>query len=174
MLYAFCPFCGNKYTQDVWPRYCESCKKKVWRNPLPVVVIELAVDYYPANKGSELLIIKRANDPHIDEWALPGGFLEVGETWQEGASRELFEEVGIKIEPEKLILLNALSSPTNSNLLLFCRARTSKAMIPTKFTPNSEVSEIKLISEPEPLAFPLHQQMVKEFFQYNGPQTWLK
>ena len=43
-----------------------------------------------------ILLIKRKNDPGKGEWALPGGFVEVGETILESAYRELEEETGIK------------------------------------------------------------------------------
>lgn len=47
---------------------------------------------------SQILLIKRKNDPFKDSWALPGGFLEEFENLQEGARRELLEETGIKVE----------------------------------------------------------------------------
>ncbi len=45
-----------------------------------------------------ILLIKRKNDPGKGDWALPGGFVEVGETVLESAYRELEEETGITIE----------------------------------------------------------------------------
>ncbi len=44
----------------------------------------------------ELLLIRRANEPFKDCWALPGGFLELDETLEQGAARELEEETGVK------------------------------------------------------------------------------
>ncbi|MHB8605892.1 MAG: NUDIX domain-containing protein [Thermoplasmatota archaeon] len=43
-------------------------------------------------KGDEVLLIRRANEPHRDAWALPGGFVEVGETVEAACLRELAEE----------------------------------------------------------------------------------
>ena len=48
--------------------------------------------------------IKRKSWPHEGMWAIPGGFVEQGETLQEGASRELHEEAGVIIPPEELVL----------------------------------------------------------------------
>ena len=42
-----------------------------------------------------VLMIKRRNHPFIGCWALPGGFLEMDESLEEGAKRELFEETGV-------------------------------------------------------------------------------
>lgn len=45
----------------------------------------------------EVLLIKRKKDPYKGYWALPGGFLEIEETPEEGAKRELKEETGLVI-----------------------------------------------------------------------------
>jgi 8-oxo-dGTP diphosphatase len=52
----------------------------------------------------KILLIKRKNDPFKNSWAIPGGFLEVFESLEEGAKRELKEETGVGIE--QLIQLN--------------------------------------------------------------------
>jgi len=44
----------------------------------------------------EILLVQRKHPPFEDEWALPGGFLEMDETLEEAARRELEEETGIK------------------------------------------------------------------------------
>lgn len=167
--FSHCSFCGAKYIQDVWPRYCTYCKQFVWKNPLPVVVIELEINYYPEHRSPGLLVILRKNEPHIGEWAFPGGYMEVGETWQEAAARELEEETQIKMRPDQFVIVNILSAlKSNSNLLLFCRARLNVSQLPIKeFLPNSEVSAIKFVDNEIPLAFPLHSQMMQEYFKYN-------
>ena len=45
-------------------------------------------------KTLRLLMIRRAEQPYQGEWALPGGFMQQGETIQETARRELKEETG--------------------------------------------------------------------------------
>lgn len=44
----------------------------------------------------KVLLIQRAQDPFMDQWALPGGFAEVGESLDDTASRELEEETSLK------------------------------------------------------------------------------
>lgn len=46
----------------------------------------------------EILLIKRADDPHKGKWALPGGFVEMGESLEAAARRELLEETSAKVD----------------------------------------------------------------------------
>jgi 8-oxo-dGTP diphosphatase len=68
------------------PPYC-------YDYPRPAVTVDLAVF---ALSGDELriLLIRRKHDPFAGSWALPGGFLEMDESIEAGARRELKEETG--------------------------------------------------------------------------------
>ncbi len=48
-------------------------------------------------KGDAVLIIQRGNPPRRGDWGIPGGAVELGETWREAAQREVREECGIEI-----------------------------------------------------------------------------
>ena len=43
------------------------------------------------------LLIRRGSEPLRGQWSIPGGMLEVGETLQAGAARELLEETGLEV-----------------------------------------------------------------------------
>ena len=49
-------------------------------------------------RDGKALIIKRAHEPRKGEWSLPGGLLELGESLQDAARREIKEETGLDIE----------------------------------------------------------------------------
>lgn len=49
-------------------------------------------------KGDEVLLIRRGQPPRLNQWSLPGGRLEWGETLQVAALRELKEETGVDAE----------------------------------------------------------------------------
>lgn len=56
--------------------------------------MELAVDVVVL-ASRHVLLVKRANEPFVGRWALPGGFVESGELLVDAASRELAEETGV-------------------------------------------------------------------------------
>jgi ADP-ribose pyrophosphatase YjhB (NUDIX family) len=140
-----------------WPRTCTACNNISYLNPSPVGVVLLPVD-------GGLLCVRRGIEPGIGELALPGGFLDVGETWQEGCVRELWEETGIVVPAGEVQLFQALSV-REGFLLVFglVPARESRDLPP--FVPSEEVREVVVRHEPIELVFPLHTQVMREYFE---------
>lgn len=155
---SHCSYCGGKFEANLlWPRMCATCSNISYRNPLPVAVLLL-----PVNNG--ILLIKRGIAPRIGEWALPGGFIGEGESWQEAAARETLEESNIVIYPSDISVFDVCSVPNGPILIFGVHDYTlNKDELPM-FKTTDETTERVIITEPIELAFPLHTKMLKEFF----------
>lgn len=75
-----CPQCGTKI--------------KEYKNPFPTVDIIIEVEAGGVEKG--IVLIKRKNEPL--GWAIPGGFVDYGESLEEAAVREAREETGLRVQ----------------------------------------------------------------------------
>ena len=49
-------------------------------------------------RGAQVLLIRRGRPPKVDEWSLPGGRQELGETVAAAGQREVLEETGVQVE----------------------------------------------------------------------------
>lgn len=64
--------------------------------PRPSVTVDIVVYGYDGGKQLKMLLIQRGSDPYKGSWALPGGFVDMGENLETAALRELEEETGVK------------------------------------------------------------------------------
>lgn len=89
--YEICPNCGHKIRR--------------YKNPIPTVDIIIQVATKKGERG--IVLIERRNPPY--GWALPGGFVDYGESLEEAAIREAKEETSLDV---KLVgQLGAYSDP---------------------------------------------------------------
>lgn len=58
-----------------------------------------------------VLLIRRGNEPFRGDYALPAGFVEIGETVEDGCRREVKEETGVEIGDQGLWLIGVYSDP---------------------------------------------------------------
>src|SRR5262245_13948409 len=76
-------------------------KKYTYDYPRPAVTVDIAI--VTRESRPRILLIRRKHPPFEGMWALPGGFVEMEESLDAAARRELFEETGIKgIELEQV------------------------------------------------------------------------
>jgi 8-oxo-dGTP diphosphatase len=54
-------------------------------------------------REDKVLLIRRRNPPSQGQWTIPGGVMELGETFQEAARREVREECGLEVEPGPVV-----------------------------------------------------------------------
>jgi len=65
-----------------------------YKYPRPAVTVDILA-FKNRGKKAEVLLIQRKHDPFKDKWAFPGGFIEMDETLEEAARRELKEETNL-------------------------------------------------------------------------------
>ena len=156
---SHCSYCGSRFTEQVaWPRKCFICWNESYKNPLPVVVVLI-----PVRRG--LLIQQRGIMPGKGEWALPSGYINDKETYQQAAVREMKEEIYLDSKVEDYELFDVCSSIAGT-LLIFAVGKSLTSISSLNFFPNEEVLDIKTICDLEKLAFPTHTEMVKRYFDY--------
>jgi ADP-ribose pyrophosphatase YjhB (NUDIX family) len=138
----FCSHCGARVVLRVPPgdtvaRYvCERCETIHYRNPLIVVGAIPEID-------GRLLLCRRAIEPRLGFWTLPAGFMELGETAEQGAARETLEEANARIEVGEVFSL--LSVPHVNQVHIFYRAR----LLDMDGGPGTESLEVALFKESE-------------------------
>jgi mutator protein MutT len=99
MNYRFCPGCGRALQSS--PNFhqgkphCAKCGFVHFNNPRGCVAAII-------QRENKILLVQRAHEPFKLCWDFPGGFLEAGESPQEGLKREMREELQIEIEPVAL------------------------------------------------------------------------
>ena len=71
----------------------------------PLLTVDIIIEYQ-----QKVVLIRRKNDPYKGHYALPGGFVDIGETVEDAARREAKEETGLDIEIKRMV--GTYSDPT--------------------------------------------------------------
>jgi len=156
---SHCGYCGAAFApEQPWPRRCGVCENVTYRNPLPVSVVLLPIG------ADGLLLVRRTQEPQAGHLSLPGGYMELGESWREAGAREVEEETGIKIDPAGITLFDVHSAP-DGTVLVFGRAAPLAENNLPPFRASNETSEMVISRGPEPLAFSTHTETAARFWQ---------
>lgn len=128
----FCPRCGE--APDVHAPghlHCPHCGYSAYFNPAPVVSV------IPQDDRGDIILARRGLQPGRGKWSTAGGFVDLGESVEAAAHREVREELDLEIEltglvgiyskPEDRVILivfaaNALTTPSTSEEALEVRA----------------------------------------------------
>lgn len=150
----WCSFCGPALP-GLPPVRCGTCGIALYRNSVPSasVIVE---------RDSEVLMLRRAREPYLGHWDLPGGFCEDGEHPEVTAAREVHEETGLHVEP---YALHGVWVDVYEELRPVVRRRnTLNVVYKARITggglrlPRHEVAEARWFASrelpPQPLAFP--------------------
>lgn len=158
-----CPLCaGTVKTAEIGGRdriVCIICEFVHWDNPKPVTATLV-----PCNDG--IVLVKRKFEPYVDDWCLPGGFIEGYESPGESAAREVLEETGLVIKGQKLLAAQAPGRGINVIILFYGAESASGEMVP-----GDDAADVGCFKEnelPANVAFELHRRMIQQFFANHG------
>lgn len=157
-----CKACGGEAPYSIPPddnrerAICKVCGTIHYENPINVVG---TVPVW----NDKVLLCRRNIEPRYGLWTLPAGFMELGETTEEGAIRETEEEAGARIDVNGLFtVLNVVKV---GQVHLFYRA----TLRDTDFAPGPETIEAQLFREDEvpwdELAFRTVRETLLRYFE---------
>lgn len=96
----FCPRCAGplrrrrRAHERIAHPTCTRCSFVLWQNPKPTVG---ALILRGCGEDRQILLSRRAVEPHRGLWDVPGGFMDPDETPEEAVVRECREEMGIEV-----------------------------------------------------------------------------
>jgi len=164
----FCSQCGHKSIIFSIPqndtrvrKVCNYCQTVHYENPKVVVGAVVTFE-------DKFLLCKRAIEPQLGLWTYPAGFLENGESLEEGAQREAYEEAFAEIEIAHLIGTYSLTSINQIHIIY------AATMTKPEFKSSVESSEVILFNKHEipweKLAFPVIRWALNAYLN-NHPGT---
>lgn len=129
-----------------------------YRNPFPTVDIIIEV-------GGGIVLIKRKNPPH--GWAIPGGFLDWGESVEACAVREAQEETGLLVKLQGLLYVYSDPARDPRHHTVTAVFIASASGVPVADDDAAEAGIFTSETLPEPLAFD-HGQILDDYFRYRN------
>jgi len=158
----FCSQCGGSVSLaipegDDRERYiCAQCGAIHYQNP------KLVTGCIPVWQD-KVLLCRRAIEPRLGLWTLPAGFMENGETAQDGAMRESAEEANARVRV--IDLYTTFNLPHINQVYLFFRSQ----LLDLNFSAGYESLEVGLFDEDaipwEDIAFPAVTETLKLFYR---------
>ena len=158
----YCVNCGAELVaREIEGRILEACPNDdfvLWRDPKVATAVVVEVD-------GGIVLGRRAIEPALGHWCLPGGFVNDDEGPLDAAARECLEEVGAAVDVTGLIgVYHIAKREAPSMVAIGYRARVVDG---GRLSPGKEMLELQVFAVealPE-LAFPSHRQIVGDFLR---------
>ena len=153
---TYCPRCGSRmerrFTEGRDREVCPSCGFVFYRNPVPAVGVVVGQD-------DRVVMIRRKYEPRAGYWALPAGYMELGESAEEAAIRECHEETGLLVQIDHLLGVYSFGEGEESGLVIIYAATAVGGHMRAS-DDATEVDSFPLDALPSPLAFRTHLQAI--------------
>jgi ADP-ribose pyrophosphatase YjhB (NUDIX family) len=121
---------------------CAECGHIAYENPKVVVGAVVVAD-------GAVLLCRRAIEPRHGFWTLPAGYLELGETLEEGAAREIFEEAQARVAFDGILGIFSISRIGQVHVMFrarFADARFAEGGASPRFAAGAESLEVGLFA----------------------------
>ena len=158
----FCPFCAGPLQERFFEGrerlFCTACNGPLYENPVPASCLVVVDD------RERVLLVKRNVEPKIGWWCLPGGFMELHETPEGAALRELKEETGLSGRIERLMGVMATPNKQYHTVLMVAyRVRRFEGTL----HPGDDAEAVAWFSKNRlpPIAFTSHAHFIEAHFK---------
>ena len=143
--------------------HCPACRRFYYRNPVP------AACCFVSRAPGEVLFARRAVEPCKGEWSLPGGFIELGETSEEAALRELREETNLRAYSAQLLGVSTRQSPISGAVMVLGYV-VDDWEGEAEMRPDSDASELAFYARSAwpALAFDAHRELLALYVRHKG------
>lgn len=158
----FCSNCGARVTEKIpagdnrTRHVCDACQTVHYQNP------NIVAGCIPVWED-RVLLCKRAIEPRYGLWTLPAGFMENGESTEQAAARETWEEACGKVTD--MALYGVFSIPHINQVYMMFRAQLAA----DDYRPGAESLDVRLHEEHEipwdELAFPVVKLTLTRYYQ---------
>lgn len=156
----YCPYCGGVLEKKRWEgterHFCAACREAIYENPIPATCLVVTDDQ------DRILLVKRRVPPQMGKWCLPGGFMEMGETPESAALRELKEETALVGRIDTLLGVTTSKSDLYDTILLIGYLIKNYSGDPIAGDDATELAFFPITSLPE-IAFSSHHRFVRIF-----------
>jgi 8-oxo-dGTP diphosphatase len=151
---TYCPRCGavleRRFAEGRDREVCPACGFVFYRNPVPAVGVVAELD-------GQIVLVRRLYEPRAGYWALPAGFMELGESAEEAAIRECHEETGLLVQIDHLLGVYSFGVGEQSGLVIIYAATAVGGALAAG-DDATEAGAFSLDALPAPFAFRTHLQ----------------
>jgi ADP-ribose pyrophosphatase YjhB (NUDIX family)/N-acetylglutamate synthase-like GNAT family acetyltransferase len=164
---VYCPRCGTQMelrrVDDRDREVCPACGFIFYRNPVPAVGVVVALE-------GKIVMVRRRYEPRAGFWALPAGFMELGESAEDAAIRECHEETGLLVRVDHLLGVYSYGEGQRTGLLIIYAATATGGELAAA-DDATEAGVFAPDALPAPMAFPTHLQAIDRWRREARPSA---